>query len=216
LTGAGHIHLAQGDPARAAASFRESLPLFRDVGDPLGQAAAVRAIGALAAHVGRFDGAARLLAAATAKRATHGAGLAPSERRQEARAIELAQAALGEAAFAGEWDVGRSLSWEAACAEALALSEALDQTSAALPEVATALPAPDPVPGSRAMDAFNLTRRECEVLVLLCVRMTDSQIAERLFLSPRTVESHVANILRKLGVANRRDAAALAARLSLV
>jgi hypothetical protein len=46
--------------------------------------------------------------------------------------------------------------------------------------------------------------------------LTDPQIAEHLFLSPRTVESHVANLLRKLDVSNRRDAAAAAARLGLV
>jgi DNA-binding CsgD family transcriptional regulator/tetratricopeptide (TPR) repeat protein len=63
---------------------------------------------------------------------------------------------------------------------------------------------------------FDLTRREREVLSLLCQRLTDPEIAERLFLSPRTVHSHVAHILAKLGAANRRGAAATAARLGLV
>jgi DNA-binding CsgD family transcriptional regulator len=61
-----------------------------------------------------------------------------------------------------------------------------------------------------------LSAREQEVLVLLCQRLTDPQIAERLYLSPRTVESHVASLLRKLDVANRRDAVAVAIRLDLV
>ena len=216
LTGAGHIHLAQGNPARAIASYRESLPLFREIGDPLGQVAAVRAIGALAAHLGRPREATRLLAAATAKREIHGAGLVPSERRREARAIELAQAALGEAAFAAEWDVGQNLSWEAATEEALALAETLAQISPALSEAITALPSPDPRRGTPTADAFALTRREREVLALLCDRMTDPEIAERLYLSPRTASNHMASILSKLGVANRRDAAAVAARFALV
>ena len=61
-----------------------------------------------------------------------------------------------------------------------------------------------------------LSPRERDVLLLLCQRLTDPQIAERLFLSPRTVESHVSSLLGKLGVSNRRDAAAAAARLDLV
>jgi DNA-binding CsgD family transcriptional regulator len=55
-----------------------------------------------------------------------------------------------------------------------------------------------------------LTRREREVLGLLCQRLTDSEVAERLFISPRTAEAHVAHLLAKLGVRNRREAVALA------
>jgi non-specific serine/threonine protein kinase len=61
-----------------------------------------------------------------------------------------------------------------------------------------------------------LTFREQEVLALLCQRFTDAEIAARLFLSPRTASRHVGNILGKLGAANRREAAAIAARLHLI
>jgi DNA-binding NarL/FixJ family response regulator len=53
-----------------------------------------------------------------------------------------------------------------------------------------------------------LTRREREVLALLQQRLTDPEIAQHLCIGTRTVESHVARILAKLGAANRRDAIA--------
>ncbi|MGH2616802.1 MAG: LuxR C-terminal-related transcriptional regulator, partial [Thermomicrobiales bacterium] len=62
---------------------------------------------------------------------------------------------------------------------------------------------------------IDLTRREREVLHLLCQRLTDPEIAERLFLSPRTASNHVGSIIDKVGAENRREAAAIAARLGL-
>lgn len=52
-----------------------------------------------------------------------------------------------------------------------------------------------------------LSSREREVLRLLAEGMTDREIAGALAISPRTVESHVSNLLRKLGVRNRAEAA---------
>ncbi len=61
-----------------------------------------------------------------------------------------------------------------------------------------------------ALPVRRLTRREREVLRLVCMRLTDPEIGERLFIGTRTVESHVASILAKLNAANRRDAATTA------
>ena len=55
-----------------------------------------------------------------------------------------------------------------------------------------------------------LTRREREVLALLSFRQTDQEIADRLAISRRTASSHVAHILEKLAVRNRREAGAAA------
>lgn len=62
--------------------------------------------------------------------------------------------------------------------------------------------------GSAATSAgWELSSREEEVLRLLAEGLTDREIADRLVISPRTVESHVGSVLRKLGVRNRAQAA---------
>jgi DNA-binding NarL/FixJ family response regulator len=52
-----------------------------------------------------------------------------------------------------------------------------------------------------------LTKREHEIADLVTDRMTNRQIAEQLFLSDKTVESHIRNIFMKLGVSSRVDVA---------
>jgi DNA-binding CsgD family transcriptional regulator len=71
-----------------------------------------------------------------------------------------------------------------------------------------------PRPSTRA-GIGGLTRRETEVLGLLGSGLRNREIAQRLYLSPRTVDSHVASILRKLGAANRAQAVRAAERLGL-
>jgi len=61
-----------------------------------------------------------------------------------------------------------------------------------------------------------LTAREFDVLRLLGSGETNHEIAVRLFISPRTVQSHVANILAKLGASTRAAAVSLAAQEGLV
>jgi DNA-binding NarL/FixJ family response regulator len=60
---------------------------------------------------------------------------------------------------------------------------------------------------------YGLTEREYEVLALLGTGATNRQIARRLFISDRTVGVHVSRVLHKLQVANRAQAAALAAKV---
>ena len=62
---------------------------------------------------------------------------------------------------------------------------------------------------------LRLTRREHEVLDLICARYTNAEIAAKLFLSRRTVDHHVSAVLSKLDAPNRSAAAEQAARLGL-
>ncbi|MEU0572873.1 response regulator transcription factor, partial [Nonomuraea sp. NPDC005983] len=63
---------------------------------------------------------------------------------------------------------------------------------------------------------FGLSARELEVLGLVSEGLSNRQIAERLFISARTSGVHVSNIMAKLGVASRVEAAALARRNGLI
>jgi ATP/maltotriose-dependent transcriptional regulator MalT len=76
-------------------------------------------------------------------------------------------------------------------------------------------PADQPAP-TRPVDPFGLTPREREVLALVADGRSNPQIAQALFISPKTAGIHVSNILAKLGVASRGEAAAIAHRGGLV
>jgi DNA-binding CsgD family transcriptional regulator len=64
-------------------------------------------------------------------------------------------------------------------------------------------------------NTFGLSGREREVLGLISQGRTNREIGERLFISQKTVGVHVGNILAKLGVSGRVEAAAVAIRLGL-
>ncbi|MET9858730.1 AAA family ATPase [Streptomyces smyrnaeus] len=72
-----------------------------------------------------------------------------------------------------------------------------------------------PAPADPA-ESFGLTRRERGVLELVAEGRSNRQIAEQLHIAPKTASVHVSNILAKLGVATRGEAAAMAFRLRLV
>ena len=115
------------------------------------------------------------------------------------RILGEARTALPEPAFAAAWQEGLALSLAEARAEAERIISALTRAS------------------SRAQphDPFGLTRRESEVLALLAQGYSDREISERLLLGRRTIQTHVAAIFSKLGVANRTEATAAAIRAGL-
>jgi predicted ATPase/DNA-binding NarL/FixJ family response regulator/DNA-binding XRE family transcriptional regulator len=94
-------------------------------------------------------------------------------------------------------EAARHLRTAEAMAHEIANPQLLAQATAALAE--TAGGAADPLPG-------NLTARQAEVLRLLTDGLSNKEIAARLYLSPGTVERHLATIYRKLGLGGRVDA----------
>ena len=102
----------------------------------------------------------------------------------------------------GAWADGRRLSRDEALAEALSF-----RVEAAVRERRHAQRRPAP---------HGLSARELEVLRLLVAGKSDREIADALFISPRTASKHVGAILAKLDVASRAEAAVLALQRSLV
>lgn len=73
-----------------------------------------------------------------------------------------------------------------------------------------------PAPASEPAELpHHLTTREVEVMSLLAEGLTNKGIGERLYVSPRTVSTHISNLLAKLGVSSRGEAAAAYHRLGL-
>ena len=193
--------LCRGDVAAALPLYRESLERWRLLGEKLHVAGALLGPASVALENGQAERAARLLGAAAALHEAIGAVPPADLPGGLGGGTEPARAALGEAAFGAAWAAGRALTVEEAIAEALAAVA----PTAADANASTAAPA-----------ALGLTRREAEVFRLLAEGHTNRQIAETLFISPRTVSKHVESILAKFGVETRSAAVAHAMRHGFV
>jgi DNA-binding NarL/FixJ family response regulator len=115
--------------------------------------------------------------------------------------LELAHAAAGEQP-------------EVAIAEATAALESFERLQAARDADAAAALLRSLGAGGRSgpKRLAPLTRRESEVLELLGHGLSNAEIAARLYITPKTAEHHVGHVLAKLGLRNRAEAAAYAAR----
>jgi DNA-binding NarL/FixJ family response regulator len=89
------------------------------------------------------------------------------------------------------------------------IDKTLDEASAFLAHICSADDVTLPI---RAAQPFGLTAREVDVLRCLTQGKSDREIAETLFIGTRTVETHVSNLIAKLGARNRAEAAVIATR----
>ncbi|MGW2486676.1 helix-turn-helix transcriptional regulator [Streptomyces sp. NPDC001606] len=130
----------------------------------------------------------------------------------------LAAALLADGAGEDERDRAEELLRLTAAVAAHLDARPLADQAARLAQRARLTPARTPRQALTAADpaaALGLTSREQDVLRLVSAGRTNRQIAEALFISPKTASVHVSNILTKLGVSTRGEAAALTHRLGL-
>jgi DNA-binding CsgD family transcriptional regulator len=195
---------AQGDRARAQTYYVESLAELRVYIDALRIPECFEGLADLASTAGQPARAAGLLGAAEVLRDSYGLPLPPVYRASYERTVDAARAQLDEAAFAAAWAAGQAMTMEQAIAEALRVGveapPAQTETSDQGPQLASAAP--------ERLGA--LTPRERQVLALIAHGASNRAIAEALVIAERTAEIHVSNILSKLGVTSRTQAAAFA------
>jgi non-specific serine/threonine protein kinase len=203
----GRVAHTQGRAAQAREYYVESLTLFGDLRDKQRIPDCLEGIAGLAGTTSQTVRAAQLFGAAESLRESTGIPLPPVQRAAYERDLAATRAALDETAFTAAWATGRALSMEQAIAEAeQALREAHATAAVHQPEPPSVSP-PTQLTGDLA---GTLTPRERQVLALIAQGYTNRAIAEALIIAERTAEIHVGNILAKLSVTSRTQAAAYA------
>lgn len=189
--------LATGNVDSASAWSERARKEAEQLGLPVQRASAMRSAAQLALHHDDHARAATLLSGAAAECARSGAVF------WEARSLLLAAPVMTAAGFgargAAMWEQGRRLATGGGAGLLIGLAE---MTRPSEPRTSSTAPP----------WLASLTTREREVAELVTEGLTNQAIAARLYLSPRTVETHVSRVFRKTGVATRAGLAALMAR----
>jgi DNA-binding CsgD family transcriptional regulator/tetratricopeptide (TPR) repeat protein len=196
LTWLGWVALLRGDLERAKALHKESLTLSKELGAHKQLTLILlEGLACAAGAEGEAERTSRLFGATEALREAIGFPLEPALRTLEDPFLVGARSQLKEGAWTGAWEEGRRMSVEAAIE--YALSEEDSSTFSTWTPEQTSATARTPA----------LTRREREVAKLVALGLTNQLIAGQLFLSERTVENHVAKILKKLHLRSREQVA---------
>jgi non-specific serine/threonine protein kinase len=182
----GDLAVDQGQYERAAELYTTALRHFQRVGFRPWMGWVTQRIGILAIRMGDERRGLRILLARREIDARALAGLYPELAYERRRALEHARLVLGEESFAAESSVGQTLTLDDAVLEAFKATQ---------------------VEPTASTSDVPLTPRQHEVATLIARGLMNGQIAERLIISPHTVERHVENILDRLRVSSRTEIA---------
>lgn len=194
--GLADVDLNSGDHGAARTLYEEALALLRDVDDKWWMAWCLEGMAGVAVAQKLPRRAAWLFGAADAVRGAIDVPRPLGFRSYCERDLAAARDSLGEAAFEKAWEAGRIMTPERA------VEYTLEQRDGVAPP--------------HSGDAGGLSPREVEVLRLVADGLTDAQVAERLYISPRTVGQHLRSVYKKLGVPSRAAAARRAVEQDLL
>jgi DNA-binding CsgD family transcriptional regulator len=190
-------YLGTGDNLRALELNDEGLKLSQRLNMMRLLASNLNVSAALAGAQGQAERSARLWGAAESLRESIGIVFSPFERSYYEPYINAAHAQLGESSWDAARAEGRSMTPDQAVEYALERQ-------------------PDEEPAPKPSYPEGLSAREVEVLRLAAQGMTNAQIAQRLFVSPRTVNWHLGSVYRKLGSSSRAEAVRFASEHNLL
>ena len=195
----GFIALRQTETLQAATLFTESLVLAQELKRTRNILPSLVGLAAVACEIGEYQSAVRLLGVVDAQLLQINHILDPIDQLDYDRSLASARAELDAAAFDEAWKEGQALPLDQACAEAVGLGAKAESM----------VPKALPYPGG-------LTAREVEVLRLVAQGLTNFKVATELVISPRTVNTHLGSIYRKLNTSSREVAASFALEHGLV
>ena len=204
----GHISLCEGDYQTALAFYQEEVMATKKLGYKLAIARALEGLAQVVAAQGQFVWAIHLWSAAERLREALRTPMSPALRATFEQVMTTARTQLGEKTVAAIWAQGRMMTPD----QALAAKEAtpkVDEAGAAesLPASPTSRKSELAITEDAAPTYPNgLTQREVEVLRLLTTGLSNTQIAEQLVISRRTVNAHLRSIYNKLDVTTRTAA----------